>query len=155
MATETLEFVKDFLSYVTWEQITGMGGGDKKKGKIWYWSHESIFFSLLKQRKVFASRKCSLIVIMQERHISVTVRLLNKYTLLCLSASNAANTKYLRLMARTSSHGGAPRQCLLWQTEKLLPPRWRENGNGILPLVYTVTAAAYRRGLYAPVKLHC
>jgi len=36
-----------------------------------------------------------------------------------------------------------------------LPPRWRENGNGILPLVYPVTAAAYRRGLCAPVKLHC
>jgi hypothetical protein len=38
---------------------------------------------------------------------------------------------------------------------EILPPRWRENGNGILPLVYLVTAAAYRRGLYAPVKLHC
>jgi len=37
--------------------------------------------------------------------------------------------------------------------ENLLP-RWRENGNGILPLVYPVTAAAYRRGLCAPVKLH-
>lgn len=36
-----------------------------------------------------------------------------------------------------------------------LPPRWRENGNGRLPLVYPVTAAAYRRGLCAPVKLHC
>jgi hypothetical protein len=36
-----------------------------------------------------------------------------------------------------------------------VPPRWRENGNGILPLVYPVTATAYRRGLCAPVKLHC
>ena len=25
----------------------------------------------------------------------------------------------------------------------------------MLPLVYPVTAAAYRRGLYAPVKPHC
>jgi len=32
--------------------------------------------------------------------------------------------------------------------------RWRENGNGILPLVFPFTAAAYRRGLCALVKLH-
>jgi hypothetical protein len=32
--------------------------------------------------------------------------------------------------------------------------RWRENGIGILPLVFPFTAAAYRRGLFAPVKLH-
>jgi len=36
-----------------------------------------------------------------------------------------------------------------------LPPLWRENGKDILPLVYLVTAAAYHRGLCAPVKLHC
>jgi len=32
------------------------------------------------------------------------------------------------------------------------PPRWRENGNGILPLVYPVTAAAYRHGLFCACK---
>jgi hypothetical protein len=57
-------------------------------------------------------------------------------------------------MAPTSSHGGAPRQCPLTDQEAL-PPRWRENGNGILPVVYPVTAAAYRRDLCAPVKLLC
>jgi len=44
-----------FMSRVKWEK-NSKRTKNKKKGKIWNWSHESIFFFLLKQRSICVTK---------------------------------------------------------------------------------------------------
>ena len=134
---------RNFLSYMTWEEQIQR----QKRMKVRIdWSHGSLSFSSSSwNNQVLASRKCRLIVTIQESIILVRVKRNECKSFLFLSTSKVPNTKSSSSDSMYMFAQSSERQYPLCQTRNgsLF---WCTNRNRIpLPLVYhTVTAPAYR-----------